>query len=132
MQQPLLHFYAKMQHPLLAFLGFLFQYLDSTNPEASDCNNYCFLLCPFVIVFQNWYLWVPEECKHHFLLIATFWISSFIRVQVVYTMPQLTSSLHHFCEPNYTLDPPPLHPFCLGQAISFSPTVFVNVICRKF
>jgi hypothetical protein len=59
------HFDAEMQHPLLAFLGFLFQYLDFTNPGASDC----LLLCPSLDRVPEM---VPEECQHHFLLIATF------------------------------------------------------------
>jgi hypothetical protein len=47
----------------------------------------------------------PEECQHHFLLIATFWISWFIPGQVIYTMPQLTSSLQNFCDLYYNIDP---------------------------
>jgi hypothetical protein len=73
----------------------LFQYLVSANPEASDCNSQCLLLCPSLgsrngtcesqksanttfcwCYILNFLIYTWSSCLHH----AT-----------------VTSSLHHFC-----------------------------------
>jgi hypothetical protein len=66
----------------------LFQYLVSTNPEASDCNSYCLLLCPSLDSVPEMVLVNPRRVPTPLSADATFWTSWFAPGQVVYTMPQ--------------------------------------------
>lgn len=71
-----------------------------------------YFYAPLLILFQKWYLWVPEECQHHFLLIATFWTSWFVPGHVVYTMLQSPCPAI-FPVTFVIISTPPFHPFCL-------------------
>jgi hypothetical protein len=66
----------------------LFQYLVSTNSEASDCNSHCLLLCPSLDNVPEIVLVSPRRVPTLLSTDATFWTSWFAPGQVVYTMPQ--------------------------------------------
>jgi hypothetical protein len=99
------HFHAKIQHPLLAFLGVLFQYLVSTNLGATDCNTHCLLLCASLDIVPEMVLVSPRRvptplsadcCILNFLIHT--WSSSLHHATV-------TLSLHLFCDLYYNLNP---------------------------
>jgi len=66
------HFHAKMQHPLLAFLVSCSSIWSLSILEHLFVTVTVYCYAPLLIVFQKWYLRVPEECQHHFLLMLHF------------------------------------------------------------
>lgn len=99
------HFHSKMQHPLLAFLGVLFQYLISTSPGAFDSNNHCLLLCPTLDIVPEMVLVSPRRVPTP--LSANCYILNFLICTWSCSLHHATVTLscHLSCDLYYSLNP---------------------------